>query len=81
MRTRIGRRTQITLRDDQYDLLTHESDCTGLPKAELIRRAIDIVFVPEMRPRVRGFELKIGAWRDPDAAEVARRVKPGYRRA
>jgi hypothetical protein len=81
LRTRIGRRTQITLRDDQYDLLTHESVCTGLAKAELIRRAIDVVFMPEVRPKVKGFEIKFGAWRDPDAAEVARRVKPGYRRA
>ena len=49
--------------------------------AELVRRAIDIVFQPEKRPRVRGFQLDVGLWRDPDAATVARRVKPGYRRA
>ena len=78
---RIGRRTQITLRDDQLELLWAESDRTSLPMAELVRRAIDIVYQPEKRPRVRGFQLDVGLWRDPDAATVARRVKPGYRRA
>ena len=75
-----GQRTQITLRLDQYELLVAESRATDLALAELVRRAVDIAFQPEKRPKVRGFEFKLGLWRDPDAAVVARRVKPGYRR-
>ena len=44
--------------------------------AELVRRAVDRTFRPISRPTVRGFELSLGLWREPDAAVIARRVRP-----
>ena len=41
--------------------------------AELIRRAIDKVYRPELRPKIPGYELSLGVWRRPDAAIVGRR--------
>jgi hypothetical protein len=72
----ISRRTQITFSDRQHALLIHESNRTGLPMAELVRRAVDRTFRPLIRPTVRGFELNLGLWRELDAAVVARRFKP-----
>ncbi len=76
----ISRRTQITLTDRQHALLVHESSRSGLPMAELVRRAVDRTFRPLSRPTVRGFELNLGLWRELDAAVVARRVRPRRRR-
>jgi hypothetical protein len=72
----ISRRTQITLTDRQHALLVYESNRCGLPMAELVRRAVDRTFRPISRPTVRGFELSLGVWREPDAAVIARRVRP-----
>jgi hypothetical protein len=73
----ISRRTQITFTDRQHALLVDESNRTGLPMAELVRRAVDRTFRPvSRRPLVRGFELSLGLWRGADAAVVARRVMP-----
>ena len=80
MPARVGRRTQITLTDEQHALLVHESACSGLPMAELVRRALDLVYPPTKRRRLRGYELRVGLWREPDPAVVARRVRPGWRR-
>jgi hypothetical protein len=70
----MGRRTQVTLRDEQYAFLHNESARTGLAVAELVRRAIDGTYRPEARRRVRGFDLGFGIWRDPDAALAGRRA-------
>jgi hypothetical protein len=72
----ISRRTQITFTDRQHALLVHESNRSGLSMAELVRRSIDRTFRPVSRPTVRGFEVSFGLWREPDAAIVARRVRP-----
>jgi hypothetical protein len=69
----MSRRTQITLTDRQHDFLLDEKRRTGLPLAELVRRAIDSVYRPHVRPRVKGLELSVGVWRRPDAAVVGRR--------
>jgi hypothetical protein len=45
--------------------------------AELVRRALDRVYRPDVRPRVQGYEISAGWWRRPDAAIVGRR--PGRR--
>lgn len=74
----MSRRTQITLSDRQHAFLVSESERTGLPLAELVRRALDTVYRPHLRERVRGFELSVGVWERPDAAVVGRR--PGRRR-
>jgi hypothetical protein len=50
-----------------------ESDRTGLSLAELVRRAIDGVYRPELRRKVRGYELSFGLWDRPDAAIIGRR--------
>ena len=72
----MARRTQITLTDRQHALLLDEAFRSGLSMAELVRRAVDSVYRPNLRPTVRGVELSLGVWRKPDAGVVARRVLP-----
>jgi len=72
----VSRRTQITLEDRQHALLVDEAARTGLSMAELVRRAVDRVYRPERRPRVKGYEVSVGVWREPDAALAGRRVVP-----
>jgi hypothetical protein len=69
----VSRRTQITLTDRQHGFLVSESERTDLSMAELVRRAIDRVYRPEQRPRIRGYEVSLGLWDRPDAAIVGRR--------
>jgi len=69
----MSRKTQLTLTDRQYAYLIGESIRTGLSMAELMRRAIDKVYRPELRPKVPGFELSLGLWKRPDAAVIGRR--------
>ena len=71
----ISRRTQITLTDRQHALLLDESLRTGLSLAELVRRAVDVVYRPHSRRTLRGFELSLAVWRRPDAAIAGRRVR------
>jgi hypothetical protein len=71
----VSKRTQITLPDRQYELLRHESFRSSLSMAELVRRAIDSAYQPHRRPRLRGYELSLGLWQQPDAA-VAGRLEP-----
>ncbi len=71
----MSRRTQITLSDRQHAFLVDESSRTGLPLAELVRRAVDTTYRPGARNRVRGFELSLGLWERPDAAIVGRRPR------
>lgn len=61
------------LTDRQHAFLRSESIRTGLPLAELVRRAVDTVYRPHARPRIKGLELSVGVWRKPDAAVVGRR--------
>ncbi len=69
----MSRRTQIVLTDRQHAFLSSESSRTGLPLAELVRRAIDGTYRPHARDTVRGYEFSVGLWRRPDAAVVGRR--------
>ncbi len=71
----MSRRTQITLSDRQHSFLLSESDRTGLSLAELVRRAVDKTYRPNVRQRVDGVELSVGFWRRPDAAVVGRRPR------
>jgi hypothetical protein len=68
----MSRRTQFTLPDRQYELLLDESFRSSLSMAELVRRAIDSAYQPNRRPTLRGYELSLGVWRQPDAAVVGR---------
>jgi hypothetical protein len=72
----MSRRTNITLTDRQHARLADEAWRSGLSMAELVRRAVDAVYRPGARPRVRGFELNVGLWRRPDAAVAGRRIRP-----
>ena len=69
----MSRKTQITLTDRQHAFLLGESIRTDLSLAELVRRASDRTYRPELRPRLRGYELSLGVWQRPDAAIVGRR--------
>jgi hypothetical protein len=69
----MSRKTQITLSDRQHAFLRDESGRTGLPMAELIRRAVDATYRRAARRKLNGFELSVGVWRDPDEALVGRR--------
>jgi Ribbon-helix-helix protein, copG family len=69
----IGRRMQINVTDRQYAVLREEAARTGLPMSELIRRALDAALRPGSRLRLRGVELNLGIFREPDAAASGRR--------
>jgi hypothetical protein len=62
------------LTDEQYEFLHAESARTGLPVAELMRRAVDFTYRPDERPRARGWEFALGFWNKPDAAAAGRRA-------
>jgi hypothetical protein len=72
----MSRRTQVTLTDRQHSFLFEEAARTGLSMAELIRRAVDSVYRPATRPRLKGFAVNLAVARRPDAAVVGR-VPPG----
>ncbi len=65
----------VLVRNDQYRLLLDESARSGLPMAELVRRALDAVYLPNRRPAARGVELSLGIWRRLDAAVTGRRLR------
>ena len=71
----IGRRTQVTLREEQHDFLSRESARSGLSLAELVRRALDTAYDLRPRARVKGYELSVAVWREPDAAIVGRELR------
>ena len=68
----MSRKTQITLTDRQHRLLLEESVRSSVSMAELVRRAIDAVYRPKLRPIVGGFQVNVGLLRAPDAATVGR---------
>jgi hypothetical protein len=49
---------------------------TGLPMAELIRRAVDQTYREKSRPKKRGWHATLGWYREPDAARIGRRMVP-----
>jgi hypothetical protein len=73
----MSHRSQFILSNDQYQFLVAESATTGLSMGELVRRAIDATYRPELRRQVRGFAFNASLWKRPDAATVGRR--PGRR--
>jgi hypothetical protein len=68
----MSRKTQITLTDRQHRLLLEESVRSSVSMAELVRRAIDAVYRPRLRPVVGGFQVNVGVLRTPDAAILGR---------
>ena len=71
----MSQRFHVLLTTRQHSLLNDEASRTGLPVAELIRRAVDKTYRPYVRPTVRGVEVSLGVWRRPDAAVAGRRPK------
>jgi hypothetical protein len=65
----------ILVRRDQYRALLEESARSGLPMAELVRRAVDSVYRPDRRPTARGVEISFGVWRRLDAGVTGRRLR------
>lgn len=68
----MSRRTQITLTDQQHELLLEESVRSSISMAELVRRAIDATYRPLTRPIVRGYQLNVGVQRAVDPATIGR---------
>jgi hypothetical protein len=68
-------RTHVILRDDQRVFLLNESARTGLPIAELVRRALDTTYRIRPHAEIAGFELTVGLWRRLDAAVTGRRLR------
>jgi hypothetical protein len=65
----------VLVRDDQYVELLEQSSRSGLPMAELVRRAIDAIYDPRRRPAARGVEVSVGVWRRLDAGVTGRRLR------
>ena len=63
----------MTLTDEQHAFLRAEAHLTGLSMAELVRRALELAYPTVERPRVRGWDVRLGVWRRPDAAVAGRR--------
>jgi len=63
----------VIVSDRQHRFLRDESERTGLPISELVRRAVDTTYRPFERQRLNGFEVSVGVWRRPDAAVIGRR--------
>lgn len=72
----VSRRTQITFKDRQHRFLLQESVRTGLPMAELVRRAVDEVYAPGRRLKIKGLEWRAGFFREADPSIVGRAVLP-----
>lgn len=71
----MGMHMHVLVRNDQHALLLEEAARSGLPMAELIRRALDAVYEPRRRPAARGLEVSIGIWRRLDATVTGRRLR------
>ena len=72
----MSHRTQITLRDDQYDRLRKEAEASGVSLSELIRRAIDSGHdEPSLEQRLGALEASFGAWAEPPGEDRAAYLK------
>ena len=65
----------VHVTEAQRAFLLNESARSGLPMAELVRRALDATYPLARRQHVRGFELNVGLWRRLDAAVTGRRLQ------
>lgn len=61
----MAHRTQITLADEQYELLRAEARRSGRGLAELVRRAVDQTYGSvSARSVVIGLDASFGSWTD-----------------
>lgn len=72
-------RTQITLTDEQYARLRALSEDTGLSMSELVRRALDRMYV---RGAVEAIDESFGVWKGRrfTGAEYVERLRRGLGR-
>ncbi len=75
----MSHRTQITLTDEQYELLRSESRRRGVGLAELVRRAINRTYGSADRDdQLAALEDSFGAWEPgDDGATVVDRLRRG----
>lgn len=59
----------------QYDALKREAGISSISMGEYVRRALNAVLGIEEPRRVRGVEVKLAVWREPDAAVVGKRLR------
>jgi hypothetical protein len=60
-------RLDVTLSDEQYEHLRRESERSGLPMAELVRRAVDRTYRAGLAADVqRALKSSLGGWTDRD---------------
>ena len=79
----MSHRTQITLTDEQYARLRHESSRTGLGLAELVRRALEQTFpTAEPNDALRALEQSFATWdeRSFDGAAYVESLRRGLGR-
>ena len=79
----MSHRTQITLSDEQYDRLRHESARSGLGLAELVRRAVDRSYGSAThRQLLDALDSSFGSWteRDIDGADYVEGLRHGMAR-
>ncbi len=79
----MSHRTQVTLTDEQYERLRHESQRSGLGLAELVRRALDRTYgATGPEDAVRALDESFGSWtgRDFDGAGYVESLRRGMTR-
>ncbi|MBA3371592.1 MAG: ribbon-helix-helix domain-containing protein [Thermoleophilaceae bacterium] len=78
----MGHRTQITLTDAQYASLKVQSQRTGATLAELVRRAVSLMYGPDDGLDEEALDDSFGAWhdRDFDGAAYVEELRPGLGR-
>jgi hypothetical protein len=75
----MSHRTQITLTDEQYRRFREESARSGLPLAELVRRAVDECYTPATHNEfLEALDNAFGIWADRE--EYVDRLRPGLAR-
>jgi hypothetical protein len=80
MYTYIMTRTQIYLSDDEAAVLEREARASGRTKSQLIREAIDQVYLrgPDATGLLRALQKSAGGWRRrAGGAETVERLRPG----
>lgn len=78
----MAHRTQITLSDAQYAMLKRQSERTGLPLAELVRRALSLAYRTRSAQGAAWLDESFGAWaeRELDGFQYVERLRPGLGR-
>ena len=56
----LAHRFNFLLSNEQYMVLDEEADRSGVPIAELIRRAIDTIYMPDPLRKVRSITHTLG---------------------